>query len=318
MDITVILCTYNRANALSAALDSVLASGLPGRSWEILVVDNNCKDNTREVVQDFCARYPHRIRYVFEARQGLSNARNAGIREARGEIIAFMDDDVSVDPNWLQTLTAHFFDGPWSGAGGRVRPPKAFVAPDWLTLDGGEMDASGVLALFDAGNEPGELKKPPFGANMAFRRGMFEKYGNFRADLGRCGDDLIGNEDTEFGNRLIAAGEPLRYEPGAIVYHPVSEDRLNKRYFLDWWFAYGRAMFRQNGAPPPVWGISKVYFSLASRTLRWLSCSPWKPKERFFWRCRMHVALGELAEMRSAGKGSKPQSEPALVQRYKS
>lgn len=74
---------------------------------------------------------------------------------------------------------------------------------------------------------------------------MFEKYGGFRSDLGRCGDNLIGNEDTEFGSRLLGADEFLRYEPAAVVYHPVTKERLNRKYFFDWWFAYDRAVFRQ-------------------------------------------------------------------------
>jgi len=318
MNITVILCTYNRAASLGAALDSVLASLMPsGVAWELLVVDNNSKDNTRAIVTDYIARFPDRVRYLCETKQGLSNARNAGIQNARGEVIAFMDDDVTLDPNWLQLLTSHLLDGSHSGAGGRVRPPKDFVAPDWLTLDGGRMDASGVLALFDAGDQPGELQKPPFGANMAFRREMFEKHGNFRADLGRCGDDLIGNEDTEFGNRLLAAGERLRYEPEAVVYHPVSPDRLNQKYFLAWWFAYGRALYRQHGAPPPLWGIPRNYFSLASRAGRWLTSTD--PRERFFYKCRIRVAAGELAEMYSdqSQPAAPPQPETALAEKYK-
>src|SRR5271165_7139360 len=121
MKITVVLCTYNRAHSLSKALESVLASVLPsGLEWELLVVDNNSKDHTRATANEFCLRYPGRVRYFFEAQQGLSNARNAGIREARGEIIAFMDDDVTVAPNWLHELTSPFQSRECAGVGGRV------------------------------------------------------------------------------------------------------------------------------------------------------------------------------------------------------
>ena len=71
----------------------------------------------------------------------------------------------------------------------------------------------------------------PHGANMAFRRVMFDKYGGFRADLGRCGESLIGNEDTEFAGRLMAAGERLCYVPSAMVNHPVHQDRVKKGVF---------------------------------------------------------------------------------------
>jgi glycosyltransferase involved in cell wall biosynthesis len=89
-----------------------------GDSWEILVVDNNSKDRTREVVEDFCRRDPDHFRYVFEPQQGKSFALNSGIREARGDVVAFMDDDVTVEPTWLQNLTADLWSGQWTGAGG--------------------------------------------------------------------------------------------------------------------------------------------------------------------------------------------------------
>ena len=118
MKITVILCTYNRCTILAKALNSVAASRLPESiEWEVLVVDNNSSDRTREVVEDYCRRFPGRFRYLFEPQQGLSYARNAGIREGRGYVLAFMDDDVTVEPEWLQNLTACLQDGEWAGAG---------------------------------------------------------------------------------------------------------------------------------------------------------------------------------------------------------
>ena len=125
MKISVILCTYNRCESLTRALESVAASQMPDSvDWEILVVDNNSKDRTRAVTSEFCLRHPGRVRYLFEAQQGLSNARNAGIHEARSEIIAFTDDDVTVEPTWLHNLTASLHDGLWAGAGGEYAPHR--------------------------------------------------------------------------------------------------------------------------------------------------------------------------------------------------
>src|ERR1041384_8686802 len=107
MKITVVVCTYNRCESLPKTLESLMTLTVPEAiPWEILVVDNNSKDATREVVKEFCRRAPDRARHLFESQQGLSNARNAGIREARGEILAFTDDDVTVRPHWLPSLTA--------------------------------------------------------------------------------------------------------------------------------------------------------------------------------------------------------------------
>src|SRR5271154_5729585 len=92
--ISVIICTYNRSHSLGKTIESVASESLtPSLGWEILVVDNNSKDKTRQVVEGFMFRYPEQIRYIFEPKQGISYARNAGIKESRGEILAFIDDD---------------------------------------------------------------------------------------------------------------------------------------------------------------------------------------------------------------------------------
>ena len=302
MKITVILCTFNRCRSLPKALDSVAVQVLPESvAWEVIVVDNNSSDQTRAVAEDYCRRYPGRFRYLFEPQQGLSRARNAGILDARGEIIAFMDDDVTVGPAWLQNLTASLHGGEWAGAGGRILPPQDFEPPCWLTL-GGEMDLGGALALFDLGNVPGELKKAPYGTNMAFRKSTFEKYGTFRVDLGRSGNTLLSNEDTEFGRRLMSGGERLRYEPSAVVYHPVPMERLNKRYFRAWWFAYGRARALERGLRPAILGIPRQFISipnlvlrfLSVRTLRWLLSL--NPQRRLYNKCQVWLTMGEIAQ----------------------
>ncbi len=120
MNITVILCTYNRCQNLAKALDSVAASMLPESvEWEVLVVDNNSNDQTRELVEGFCHRYPGRFRYLFEPQQGKSYALNSGIRVSPSEILAFTDDDAIVEPDWLWNLTSALHDGEWAGAGER-------------------------------------------------------------------------------------------------------------------------------------------------------------------------------------------------------
>src|SRR6266852_954616 len=106
MKVTVILCTYNSCRSLATAPESVAASQMPDSvDWEVLVVDNNSSDRTRAVVEEFCRQHYSRFRYLFEQRQGTSYALNTGIREARGEILAFMDDDVIVEPTWLRNLS---------------------------------------------------------------------------------------------------------------------------------------------------------------------------------------------------------------------
>jgi glycosyltransferase involved in cell wall biosynthesis len=303
MKITVILCTYNRCQSLARALESVAASEFRETvAWEVLVIDNNSKDQTREVVESFCQRYPGRFRYEMEARQGKSFALNTGIREAKGSILAFMDDDVIVAPAWLPNLTAPLDSSEWAGTGGRILAQKMFSVPEWLSLEG-QYSLGGMLALFDLGERAEELKCPPYGTNMAFHKSVFEKYGGFRTDLGPAPGSEIRHEDTEFGNRLFAAGERLWYEPSAVVYHAVPENRLTKQFFLQFWFDYGRAHIRENANRADIWGLPRWCFSipmilmipLPIKTTMWLLQR--EPKQRFFFKGAVWMMMGQIVEL---------------------
>jgi glucosyl-dolichyl phosphate glucuronosyltransferase len=342
MKITVILCTYNRCQSLAEALDSVAASRLAeSEGWEVLVVDNNSRDQTRDVVEKLCRQYPGRFRYLFEPQQGKSYALNTGIREARGDILAFMDDDVTVEAEWLQNLTVALHQDAWAGAGGRVVRKWTCPLPRWLSAEGTYERMAWPLVIYDLGQEAGELTYTPCGTNMAFRKEMFVKYGGFRTDLGPQGREISspmglnaitariggGCEDSEFGQRLMAAGEHLRYEPSAVVYHPVPQNRITKQYFLAWWFEFGRTNIRMAGPRPPIWGIPRHYLRMArmttqllGRTLRWMLAL--KPCRRFYYKVGAWETAGMIAEdylqwfgakrqMRCSG-GEDPAAEPIL------
>jgi glycosyltransferase involved in cell wall biosynthesis len=299
VNITVILCTYNRCGALEKALRSLAASALPESiQWEVLVVDNNSRDQTYDVVEDFSRRYPGRFRYLLERQQGKSYALNTGIREARGDVLAFMDDDVTVESTWLHNLTATLCSGQWAGAGGRIVPQWPCEPPSWLPEK--EWYGMAPLVMFDLGKEAGPLTDPPFGTNMAFHRRVFEKYGVFRSDLGPGPNGKIrNNEDTEFGRRLLEAGERLRYEPAAIVHHSVPQNRLRRGYFLTWWFNKGRADIRETGvAADTRWFVCGIPLYLLRRfvfgTLRWMVTLD--PSRRFARKLAVCLLAGMMVE----------------------
>jgi len=288
MNLTVILCTFNRHQLLAKALESVAASELPSSvEWEVLVVDNNSRDQTREVTEGYCRRYPGRFRYLFEPRQGKSFALNSGVGQARGEILAFMDDDVTVEPTWLQNLTAALYGNEWAGAGGRIILQWPASLPNWLSTSGPY--ARHPFPGFDQGGEAKELIGPPFGTNMAFRKELFEKHGGFRTDLGPVPGNEIRAEDTEFGRRAIAAGERLRYEPSAVVYHPVPENRIDRKFFLKWRFDYGRGIAREFPVRP-----LRLVSSLTAWTLRWMVA--FEPRVRFFRKIVVFEKAGGIVE----------------------
>lgn len=304
MKITVVLCTYNRCRLLPAALESVAASILPvGKEWEVLVVDNNSKDQTRQVVEEFLLRYPGRFQYLFEANPGKSYALNSGIAAAKGDVLAFMDDDVTVAPDWLQNLTVPFEAESYAGTAGRVVPQWNTAAPTWVPKEGWAI--AGPLVSFDRGDQGALLEESPVGTNMAFRKSAFEKYGLFRVDLGPSPNSEIRNEDSEFARRLFAAGEHIYYQPYAVVYHPVAEERLTKRYFLTWWFDKGRSQIRESGVPADgKWMIRGIPLYLVRRWLRWFV--DWllkiEERERFDSKLKVWFNAGLIVECSKQAK----------------
>jgi glucosyl-dolichyl phosphate glucuronosyltransferase len=305
MNVSVVLCTYNRCKSLARTLRSIAASESANYfEWEVVVVDNNSTDDTRVVVDEFSRQYPGRFRYLFEPRQGKSYALNSGVRSACGQVIAFLDDDVIIEPTWLMSITSSLQTGDWAGAGGRTLLDQPFSPPSWLSLKYPGGHGGIVAALFDFGESPGELKVAPYGTNMAYRKEMFERHGLFRTDLGPSPSRRTPrpNEDTEFGRRLMAAGERICYEPSAVVYHGVTEERLHKKYYLDWWFDYGRALIREKGVGDPICGFPRHYFGIPKMititlpvfALRWMRTM--NSAERFFAKCLTWSIAGQIAE----------------------
>jgi glycosyltransferase involved in cell wall biosynthesis len=309
MTISVILCTHNRCESLERVLDSLAASVLPESiEWEVLVVDNNSSDSTRQIAESFCHRHPARFRYLFEPTPGKSYALNTGVREAAGQILAFTDDDLMVEPTWLQNLTAHLHNGKYAGAGGRVLPERSFLPPRWIPRS--QKYALGPLSIFDPCLEAGPLDESPIGASMAFQRRVFEEYGGFRTDLGPGlgSGSLPKSEDNEFGHRLRAAGELLCYEPSALAYHPVPQDRVKKSYFLKWWYEKTRSDIFAFGTPSDSkWLVAGIPLGLVTRlavwTIRWMLT--FEPSRRFESKLNVWIVFGGIVESCRQSHGGK-------------
>lgn len=294
--ISVVVCTYNRAASLKSTLEGFSGLTLPSDfDWELIVVDNNSKDKTREVIQEFAKTAGSSVRYVFESRQGKSAAMNAGVAAAKGEIVAFTDDDVLLHPEWLLNLKRAFDEFDCAGVGGRIVPVWRDPKPEWL-----EMEDQQAIVHFELGDKTKEIKdSPPLGANSAYRKDTFAKYGLFRLDLGVSGENRgVTCEDTEFATRLFRAGEKIMYVPGAIVYHPVDPSRSSKAYFRKWYYNDGRSIIR--AWPPPksvarYFGVPRwVFRSVGENFLKWTLT--FDSKRRFHYKLRTYRDVGRIAE----------------------
>ena len=225
-DISAVITTYNRSEMLAKALERLL-SQTGGVPYEIVVVDNNSTDDTRATIEGFIARGHSNIRYVFEPNQGITHGRNAGIAAARGDIIAFTDDDVYVTDNWIATIKRAFAENPdVDFIGGKILPQWTEPPPSWLTVD-----HWWPLALLDRGDKPfyvnssNPLCLPT--ANASFRREVFSRIGMFSPTFS-------GREDHELFVRLWQAGGQGLYEPGLVVMARVQPERLLKSYHHRW------------------------------------------------------------------------------------
>ena len=228
MDISVVVCTYNRSRHLKDLLKSLAVQFVPeGLEWEIVLVDNNSTDDTVSIVDKFIKDVDRPLTYAKEEKQGLSYARNRGILESKGKYIAFIDDDALADNNWLVSLYRAFLNYGCDGVGGRIYLKPEKKMPRWLTKD-----LWGFLACLDHGDKAFEIiDHYIYGTNMSFSRRILDKVGLFDTSLGRTGHKPIGGEETELIKRILSSGAKIYYEPAAVVQHLVEDYKIKKQYF---------------------------------------------------------------------------------------
>jgi glycosyltransferase involved in cell wall biosynthesis len=296
--VTVLICTYNRAERLARTLQ-YFATIRPPQDFavDVIVVDNNCTDATPDTVAAAAARSRIPIHYTHEPRQGKSFALNTGLALARGDILALTDDDVVPADDWLERIVEAFRQCDIVFAGGRVLPNWEGPAPSWL-LTTRAQDIWGPLALLDYGDEPflytsdAPPQRRPIGANLSLRRDVIERLGGWRTDLGKVNNTLISGEDHEIYFRMRRAGEYRGlYDPRITVVHDVPLARVAPAYFRKWFFAAGRTraiMLRDFyhwidfDRVPHIAGVPRfLYREFLAQTGRWLSRLGADPLERF-------------------------------------
>lgn len=233
LDLSVVIPTYNRAGALPRALECLVCQDLDPERYEIVVVDNNSTDHTREIVEAFAEKAPPMVRYVFEPRQGIAYARNTGILTALAPIIAFTDDDVRVARDWAPTILAVLATHPEAACvGGKVLPNRQVAWPTWLTRE-----HWAPLALLDYGEAPLQITADRrlclITANVAYRREVLDRLGMFATHMAWL-------SDHEILVRLWHAGGQGLYWPQLAATADVVPQRLRRRYHRRWHRRHGR------------------------------------------------------------------------------
>jgi glycosyltransferase involved in cell wall biosynthesis len=235
--LSIILPTYNRLASLRHAVTALSRQTAPADSYEVVVVDNNSTDGTADAMAGIGDA---RLRVIREPRQGLSYARNAGLDAARAPIVAFTDDDVEAAPDWVETVVSTLAaNSGVDGVGGRVLPAWERDRPAWLTRE-----HWAPLALQDHGDSRRIFgRSAPIGlvgANVAFRRAVFDRVGLFSPDVQRVKDGIGSTEDHDLLSRLYEAGGRMLYEPKMLVLARVQPDRCERRYHRRWHEGHGR------------------------------------------------------------------------------
>ena len=242
MKISVIVCTYNRDRYIYNALSSIAGNDFPKSEYEIILVDNNCTDHTTSEVERFRKDFPEiDIKYVTESEQGLSHARNRGIRESNGDILVYVDDDATVNSSYLSSLSTLFVRRPdILAAGGPIIPVyEDGMEPKWMNRHLRRL-LTGYL-FFGKKEKDFPVNHYPGGGNAAYRRTVFEKTGLFNTDLGRKGKNLSAGEEKDIFDRMTSAGMKFIYTPDAVLYHIIPHYKLEPEYLRQVTFSIGKS-----------------------------------------------------------------------------
>lgn len=220
---SVIIITRNRAKLLSGVLESVVNQNYDKEKYEIIVVDNNSNDCTLLLVNKLKESYPM-LKYVYEPEIGMSKARNRGAQIAKGEILAFIDDDGIAESNWLKNYELLYEAySEFISWGGRIELIFMSFKPKWLTEE-----LMIALSYINISKNEIKLSFPdhPFGCNFSVKREYYMKVGGFIENIKNC------NEEKAFFYRLHKNGYQVGYSPKPLVYHRIPPSRLKKMYFI--------------------------------------------------------------------------------------
>ncbi len=247
MKASVLICTHNRASFLKDLLTCLKDQSYSSCDYELIVVDNASEDQTEFVVRDI-AKEMKNLSYVCEPKLGLSAARNTGIQNTRGDIIAFLDDDSLPESTWLETLIRSFeeFSPAPVCVGGKILPIWEVSKPDWLPND----SRLQILSLLDWGDFPTWRSSPSlFAGNLAIKKSALHRIGGFNTQLGRKGDMLFSMEEIFFLFMVLQeyGKQSLLYQPKALVYHRITEEKIaDKGYILrrSYWDGYSKAIMK--------------------------------------------------------------------------
>lgn len=252
---SIVIASYNRADLLAETLRSLhahLQQLGAEHTTEVVLIDNNSPDHTAQVMAHWQAVFLRSV-HVREMQQGLSHARNAGIAQAQGDVVVFLDDDVEVGDRWLPELLQPFTLPQVAVVGGKVLAFGSAALPAWLPREYGYL--ASVFDPFDSARATDKV----MGANFAVRASALRTAGPFDPALGRKGAKLLGGEEVDLFNRIRAGAGLVWYTPASVVFHKIA-NKLRKDYIIDYayWLGVSEAHLEHRGGEALKYQLKRI------------------------------------------------------------
>jgi glucosyl-dolichyl phosphate glucuronosyltransferase len=266
-----VIPTYNRANLLKECLQSILRASRPDSLHiNVVVVDNNSADSTKDVVQSFSEQTDLSVRYIFVARSGKSAALNDSLSQTNAEFIGLIDDDEQLDPDWFEVVYREFVTHPeLDYIGGPCSPNWEQARPDWLPLEYG--GAMGIVRRPTRIAFSREFDGMLMGGNAVIRRSVLQRVLPYPEHLGKIGVKIRSGEDEVIYHRLLDIGAHGMVVPELIIHHWIPATRLTRRYLRQWVIGRGISIgsqLRERGfEEPAMLGIPRHKFGAATRSV---------------------------------------------------
>ncbi len=304
LDITVAICTWNRAAILRETLCAVERLEVPTEAtWEVLVVDNNSTDDTRSTILEFEASLP--IRYYHESKQGIACAHNAVLRKATGSLIVWLDDDCRP--------ARHHLCGYWRAAqqwpnailfSGGIEPEFEVTPPPWIANNLDLLAPVYGRLIRSGASRRLEQQESVFSGNMATRESI--KAYSFDESLGRSHGARLGGEEIDLFMRVQSDGAEAVWVEGVVVQHYISKTAISERYIFDSFYAEGRLNIKLYGHQPvatlfgyPRWALRR----LGEARVAQLITGCWSRGRQWLMAFRTVAEMkGVLAELRSTSR----------------
>ena len=316
MDVSVVLCTYNRGELLANALESLHQQQTSGISYEILIVDNNSTDHTKDLVQQFVDKDPH-FCYLFEQKQGLSHARNAGIAAAQSDLIVFTDDDIEFANGWIQQNFETGQRFPHADYfGGKVLPVWPGTVPAWAE------HSMHPFAIQDWGDRPVTMSPDHphcmVGASLAVRRRAFDRAGLFSVDTQRVKGGIGSTEDFDWEKKVWEYGGHGVWVPEIVCWSPIAPDRIQKTYHRRWHRGNGKfqaiACNSEYEGARRIFGVPPfVYRQMGEAAMKTVAARLIGKRNAFWYETRLWFFIGFVREKWKNRRVPEQHAAPSLT-----